>query len=228
LAVDFHHFLVVSGSRAAIGDFVRRIALVVDRRVAGRSERQTVPFSFQSLWAMTRAKGEIPYDAYDMKRWPVLRRGRDAEVRYSFHTRNLELPPLLKKLSRVTPKLTFGLATICLDDSDFGAYTIRNGRVRGDWLGGDWREPFWERAARKFEIPLDESYDDPAVESTAEGWMRDAAIQIATSSKRIYRWNGGIVYRDFEDERASAMYELAVAMNQLEAQDKATRRRTPR
>ena len=45
LAVDYFHDLIVTGPRTALDDFVYKIALVVDRRVAGKRSRQTVPFS---------------------------------------------------------------------------------------------------------------------------------------------------------------------------------------
>ena len=209
-----------------MNDFVRRIALVITRRVAGETVQQTVPFSFESMWTMARMKDDQPGEAFDMTRWGVVRRGRNAEVRYRFHTRNVEMHPLLKRLSKRVPTLTFALVTHCLDDSDFGAFTIHNGRQRGNWLGDEWRQPFWERAAKEFNMPLDETWEDPATESIAESWMRDAAVRIATGSDRDFAWWGGRVYRDFENERASAMLEFAQAVRSLDDQDAAEKRRT--
>jgi hypothetical protein len=37
-------------------------------------------------------------------------------------------------------------------------------------------------------------------------------MQLATGTSRTYSWSSGRAYRDFEDERASAMLELAKAM----------------
>jgi len=110
--------------------------------------------------------------------------------------------------------------------SDFGAFTIHNGTQRGNWLGDEWRQPFWERAAKEFNMPLDETWEDPATESIAESWMRDAAVRIATGSDRDFAWWGGRVYRDFENERASAMLEFAQAVRSLDDQDAAEKRRT--
>jgi hypothetical protein len=149
-----------------------------------------------------------------------VQRGRIAEVRYRFHTRNLEMHPLLKRLSRKTPDLTFALASHCLDDGDFGAFTIRKGKVRGDWLGDDWRTPFWERAAKTFNMPLDETWEDSAAESIAESWMRDAAVRIATGSARDYDWAGGRLYREFENERANTMVEIVRALETVEREKK--------
>src|SRR5438552_1769121 len=150
MAVDYFNYLVVSGSDAGVRDFVHRIALVIDRRVAGKRSRQVVPFSFESLYRMAAIKGDGPGEAFDMMRWRVVRRGRSSEIRYRLHTRSVELHPLLKRLSKKTPGLSFALVTHCLDDNDFGRFAIRRGVLRGGWLGGDWRTPFYERAAEKY------------------------------------------------------------------------------
>lgn len=219
MAVDYFHYLVVTGARGPVDDFVHRIALVVDRRVAGESVRQTVPFSFESAYAMARINGEDPGEAFDMTRWPVVQRGRLAQVRYRFHTRSVEMHPLLSRLSKATPRLTFALVTHCLDDNDFGFFTIRNGKRRGKWLGDAWRTPFYERAAKQYNLTLDDLYDDDIVTSIAESWMRDAAMQLATRTPRRYVWTGGRVYRDLFEERASFMLELARAVKKTEADE---------
>jgi hypothetical protein len=126
------------------------------------------------------------------------------------------LHPLIKRLSKATPRLTFALVTRCLDDGDFAPFSIRRGKLRGKWLGGDWRTPFWERTARHYKMPLDEAYDDERVEWVAERRMTDAAMQIATGTSRRYEWGGGRTYRRLEDERADAMLELARALKKAE------------
>jgi hypothetical protein len=219
LAVDYFHYLIVSGPRNAVADFAHRIALVVTRRVAGKTARQTVPFSFESMYAIGRLKGDSRGEAFDMTRWPIVTRGRVAEVRYRFHARSVEIHPLLKRLSKATPRLIYTLVTHCLDDNDFGHFTISHGRLRGKWLGDDWRTPFYERAAQKYKLTLDEVYEDDGVCDVAERWMRDAAMQIATGTSRRYDWGGGRTYRDFEDERAAFMLELAQSIRRLEQDD---------
>ena len=74
-------------------------------------------------------------DSYDMVRWPIVRRGRTAYVRYRFHTRNLEMLDPLKKLTRAVPDVRIALVTHCLDDGDFGAYSFEKGRMKGKGLG---------------------------------------------------------------------------------------------
>jgi hypothetical protein len=64
-------------------------------------------------------------------------------------------------------------------------------------------------------VPLDELYEDDDMEAVAEWWMTDAAVQIATGTKRRYEWRGGRVYRDFEDEREAALQELAQTMHKM-------------
>ena len=219
MAVDYYHFLVVSGPRPAVTDFVHRIALGIDRRVAGKTVRQEVPFSFESMYAIAKIKGDHPGEAFDMKRWPIASSGRAAEVRYSFHTRSVELHPLLKRLSKATPRLAYALVTLCLDDSDFGHYTIKKGSLRGKWLGEEWRMPFYERVAHRNKVTLEDVYDDAALTAEAESEMRGAAMQIATGSERRYRWTGGQVYRDLWDERANMMEEFARAIAKVDSED---------
>jgi hypothetical protein len=212
MAVDYYHHLVVTGPTRALSDFVDRIALVETRRVAGVTHRGIVPFSFRCLYAMAKLKGDLPWDPYDMTRWRIVRRGRgQAEVRYRFHTRNLELHPLLKRLSKRMPHLRFALVTVCVDDMDFAPFTIQAGKLRGKWLGGDWRTPFWEKIARRFGVDLEEAYDDDDMEMEARALMLDAAVTIATGSPRRYPWGGGLVYRRLEDEQARAAAEIARA-----------------
>ncbi|MEX1127089.1 MAG: hypothetical protein WEB50_00845, partial [Vicinamibacterales bacterium] len=163
----------------------------------------------------TRQKGEPPCDPYDMVRWPIVRQARAAHVRYRFHTRSLEMQGPLKKLSRALPDVRIAMVTHCLDDNDFGAYTFHKGRMKGKWLGGDWRTPFWERTARELGIDLDEAYEDDAAEQRADSLMTDAAMRIATGVDRAYDWSGGRVYRDLSDERAAMMQDLAKVLTEM-------------
>ncbi len=71
--------------------------------------------------------------------------------------------PLLKRFSKATPRLTYALVTHCLDDNDFAPFAIQKGKLRGKWLGDEWREPFWERAAREYNMTLEEAYEDDVV-----------------------------------------------------------------
>ena len=190
--------------------------MTIVRRVAGVTTREVSPFSFQSFWALTRRKGEVPHDPYDMTRWRIVRRGRSAYVRYRFHTRNMQIEDDLTKLSRAVPDVRIALVSHCLDDGDFSAFSYAEGRRRGKWLGDDWRTPFWERAARELKMPLDEAYEDDDAEVRAESLMTDAAIRMATGEDRRYEWAGGRVYRDLWDERANMMRDLAIAMKSLE------------
>ena len=224
MAVDYYHHLVVSGPRASVTDFVDRISLVVSRRVAGVTDHSVVPFSLKSLYAIAGIKDDVPYDPYDMVRWRRVSRGNgQSEVRYRFHTRNLEMHPLLRRLSKRLPKLRFAQVTVCLDDMDFAPFVIQNGKMRGNWLGGDWRTPFWERAARKSRIDLEEAYEDDDLEVLVHAWMLDAAVRIATGSNRRYRWGGGRVFRDLFDEQANVINEIADALKAREFDEKRER-----
>jgi hypothetical protein len=235
MAVDYYHYLVVRGPAAAVRSFTDRIALVTTRRVAGVTQRQMVPFSFESLYAIAKIKDEPPCDPYDMTRWPIrlaqdarlgptsrrARSGRGrrvsrsgAEVRYRFHTRNLPIETLIRKLSRAEPKLTFALVTHCLDGADFAAFTMAAGRRRGKWMGENWRESFWKRAATQLNMTLDEAFEDDEQGAgiVAEEMMLDAALEIAMGPGCVYNWSGGRVYRDLWEEREKQMREMLDSM----------------
>ena len=217
MAVDYHHYLVVTGPSAAVSAFARRIALVATRRVAGVARQTTVPFSFESLYALARMGRDAPCDPYGIRRWRIPARQGAAAVRYRFHTRNLEMPALLRKLSRATPQLRFALVTHCLDDSSFGAWTFVKGRRRGGWLNEEWHESFWKRAAEEYGLDLDAAYEEPAAEETAEDMMLDDAVRRATGTPRQYDWYSGRVYRPLAEEREKQIAELRAEMERQEA-----------
>lgn len=189
---------------------------MVTRRVAGVTTREVAPFSFQSLYALTRQKDEISHDPYDMVRWPIVRRGRTAYVRDRFQTRNLPLDDVMMPLSRAMAGVSIALVTHCLDDGGFCAFTFEKGRCRGKWMEEKWREPFWERAARERKISVDDASEDDDAEVRAESLMRDEAVRIATGTDRRYNWDSGRVYRDLWDERANMMRDLAKAMKEMD------------
>lgn len=130
-----------------------------------------------------------------MVRWPVSVTGHQAEVRYRLRTKGIELHPLLKAASRAFPHVTFALVSQSLQGNAFGAFTIRDGKLRGGWLGDEWRQPFWERAASEYNVALEDVFDDPALAAAAETWMIHAAMTLATGARREYDWSGGRRYR---------------------------------
>jgi hypothetical protein len=214
VAVDYDNYILVSGPHDEVRTFVHRIAKTASRRVAGVTHTDFVPFSLDSLFQLANIRDEFPGEPYDMTRWPIEPRGRGhADVRYRFHTRQLEMQPLLKKLSRTVPRLRIALVTLCLDDSDFGAFTFQAGKIRGKWLGDKWCQPFWKEAARRANMDLEEAYEDDDMATFAESLMRDAAMKIATGSNRTYRWRGGRVYRDFDEARWGALDLLSMIVN---------------
>lgn len=46
MAVDYFHYLVVTGPHAAVGNFAHRIALVVNRRAGGATVQHDLPAFF--------------------------------------------------------------------------------------------------------------------------------------------------------------------------------------
>ncbi len=85
LAVEYFHHLIVTGPPTAVGDFVYRAALVAHRRVAGKCLRQTVPFSFESMYAMGKLTGDVPekYAGADPELLAIIASLRERHVAYS-------------------------------------------------------------------------------------------------------------------------------------------------
>src|SRR5512145_2364216 len=107
---------MVRGPCKEILSFRRQIYRRYRRKIGRKSWMEIAPFSFAALHeiasAARRIEEEFPYDAYDMSVWPMrpINRGQ-AEVRYQFHTRNVEMADLIRVLARARSALTFTLLT---------------------------------------------------------------------------------------------------------------------
>ena len=218
MAVDYLHRILVAGRADRVRDFRRRIYREYPRTVAGTTWTEIVPFSFAAMYEIApRARTvepEVPYDPYDLSAWPVTRIGaRAAVVRYQFHTRNLEMAPLIRVLARAVPDLTFTLVTLCLDDSSIASYRFEAGRQRQWTVPERVREAHWDRARRKFRLAGDDVYDDDEAERWAEEAMMTAALNHwepparGTSRPRRYQWWNSLPLRRLEDERVLALAE---------------------
>lgn len=219
MAVDYLHRILVAGRADRVRDFRRRIYREYPRTVAGFTWTEIVPFSFAALYEIAprarRVEAEVPCDPYDLSAWPVRRIGaRSAVVRYQFHTRNLEMAPLIRVLARAVPDLTFTVVTLCFDDSSIESFRFEAGRHR-QWIVPDRvREAQWERARQKFRLAGDDVYLDDEAELWAEDAMMAEALRHweprarGTSRPRRYQWWNSPPLRRLEDERVLAFAEL--------------------
>lgn len=153
--------------------FRRQIYRRHPRRIGRKSWIELVPFSFAALYEIApkaqRIEREVPCEPYDLSAWPIRRIGRtQAEIRYQFHTRNLELAGLIRVLARARPALTLTLLTFCLDDSSIELYRLTGGRMKKSEYPEARREFHWDRARIKFGLAGDDVYDDDAAEHWAE------------------------------------------------------------
>jgi len=135
MAIDYWHRLLVEGPPADVRGFYRAMWREFPRTVARKTWTEVVPFSFASLHELAPAARTIvpnpPCEPFDLSAWEPRRLTRGVlEVRYQFHTRNLEMQELLRVLSAAVPGLTFTLATLCLDASEIDAARVRAGKVR--------------------------------------------------------------------------------------------------
>ena len=222
MAVDYLHRLIVTGSRGAVDLFRQQLRRRVRRSVAGHKLwRENIPFSFERLYKLVptavRIEPEVPCEPYDMSVWPIQRLpGELAEVRYQLHTRNLELLPFVRPLSKKFPALEFRLMTDC-EGEEISGYRVCDGRVRS-WLLPEARhEASWERARQQFGLTGDEVYDDDDARHFAEELMREEALDhwdreaggAQPSRRRARSWWNRPVSRDLETERVIAMAELS-------------------
>jgi hypothetical protein len=182
--------------------------------------RENIPFSFERLYhlapAAVRIEPVVPCDPYDISVWPIRRLPGDrAEVRYQLHTRNLELLPFIRELSRKFRTLEFRLVTDC-EGEEITGYRLCNGRVRSWLLPEPRQEASWERARKKFGLTEDEAYDDDDARDFAEELMREEALDHWDSTpggaratrRRARSWWGRPVSRDLRVEQAAAIAEL--------------------
>ena len=222
MAVDFWHRLVVRGPHGTVDLLRRQLRCRVRRSVAGHKLwRETVPFSFERLYQLVpgavRIERQVPCDPYDMSAWPIRRLVPGlAEVRYQLHTRNMEMLPFVRLLSRKFRRLSFFLVTLCLDDSEVASYQIRDGRVRMWILPEARQERHWECARQKFALAGDSVYDDEeAARFVEEAMLEEAMSHCERASKetgtwrRVTRiwWNRPIL-RDLFTEKLIAATEL--------------------
>jgi hypothetical protein len=237
MAIDYWHRLIIRGPRKDVRAFERRIYREYPRSIAGKSWTEIVPFSFTALYEMApaacRIKPEPPaYEPYALSAWPVRRLDRNqAEVRYQFQTRNLEMVGFIRVLSRALSSLTFALVTLCLDSSSIEVYRLKGGSMRR-WTLPQWRQDFhWNRARNKFGLAGDDVYEDDDAEHWAEEEMLYEALthwdnrkSPAHSSRRSrYQWWNRPRLRDLMIEKQLFVLELEEKLR-----SEATRRRAKR
>jgi hypothetical protein len=223
MAVDYLQRLIVRGPHEDVRAFRRQIYREYSRKIASHTWTEIVPFSFTALYEMapaaSRVEPEIPGDPYELSAWPVRRIGRNqAEVRYQFQTRNLEMFGLIRVLSRARSSLTFTLATLCLDDSSIEVFRFKGGSTQ-KWVVPERRQDFhWSRARIKFGLADDDVYDD----EDAEQWVEDELLHEALTHwneggagssphrRNRYHWWNRHPLRDLATELQLAWCEVAV------------------
>jgi hypothetical protein len=194
-----------------------------------------VPFSFGALYEIApsarRIEPEVPRDAYDMSAWPIRRIGRtQAEVRYKFHTRNLEMADLIRVLARARPALTLTLLTFCLDSSSIELYRFTGGRTKRWEYPQARREFHWDRARAKFGLAGDDVYDDEEAEHWAEEEMLHEALNhwngtdsIRSDRGRRYNWWNRPPLRDLMTEKQLFVLELEEKLKSKESSHESKR-----
>jgi hypothetical protein len=222
MAVDYLHRLIITGPDRPLRTLRRQLHYGYPRTVSTAAWTEIVSFSFEALYKLApkahRVEPEIPYDPYDLRAWPVRRlTAGTSELRYQFHTRNLEMQGLLRALSRVVPSLSFVMVTMCIDDGDIWTYRIRRGTWRKWSIPHKVQEFYWSLARKKFGLEGDDVYDN----DEAEVWTEEELLELAhrhwqdrkarnrkTGGRRREWWNQ-VVIRDLKTEREIAFIEVS-------------------
>lgn len=159
MATELTHRIVIEGPAAQVRKFKEDVA------------RPRVPFSFEALWRMGRFPGDPPLDPYNLTGFPIRQlRGRRAEIRYTFLTRNMGVDDLLARVSRRRPLLIFRLATLA-DDGNAEVFLIRQGRRRRRDV------PDWLNDYHRHRVALEHGISREAMEDDFHfGWEADWAI----------------------------------------------------
>jgi hypothetical protein len=224
MGIDYSHRLVVAGPCKDVEVLRRRLACTVSRAVDGHRWRERVPFSFQRLYQLAptavRIERNVPFDPYDLSVWPIRKlSGRRAEIRYQLHTRNMELLPFVRLLSRKFTMLVFYLVTFCLDDDEMGTYRVHRGEVRKRILSNERKEVYWERARQKFGLAGDAVYEDEVARLFAEdGALEEALDYWQPKSHRgrrtgiVRNWWNRPVSRDFQSEKLIVLAEIQAGL----------------
>jgi hypothetical protein len=168
--------------------------------------------------AAVRIEPEVPCDPYDVSAWPIRRLPRGlAEARYQLHTRDIELLPFVRLLSKKFAALTFSLVTFCLDDGEVASYRVCGGRAREWILPRSRRDAHWERACPKFGLVGDDVYQHDEAERFAVEAMLEEALaggepaskELQNSRRRVRSWWNRPVTRDIMTEKTIAVAELS-------------------
>jgi hypothetical protein len=197
------------------------LGVTVSHSVAGQTWRETIPFSFERLYklvpAVARIEPHVPCEPYDMSVWPIRRLPRSrAEIRYQLHTRNIELLPFVRALSRAFDALTFELVSLCLDDGEIASYRVCDGSVHRWILPQARREVHWERARQEFGLVGDAVYEDDGATDFAEGAMLEEALDHwqrkshgrQRPKARARNWWNRPVSRDLETEQTILLAQI--------------------
>jgi hypothetical protein len=236
MAIDYVHRLIIRGPCKDVRAFRRHIYREYPRRIARTSWTEIVPFSFTALYEMApaarRIEPEIPCEPYDLSAWPIRPIGRaQAEIRYKFHTRNLEMADLIRVLARARRALTFTLLTFCLDDMSIELYRFSGGRTK-KWEYPEGRREFhWDRARAKFGLAGDDVYDDEEAEHWAEEEMLHEALshwekgggKTQPGRERRYDWSDSSPGRDLMTEKQLFILELEEKLKSKAPRHKAKR-----
>jgi hypothetical protein len=214
MAVDWWHRLVVQGPPGEVRAFRNAMRRRVVRTLGSSSWKEVVPFSFERLYeiapAARKVEEEIPYDAYGIRDWPVrVIRARLAEVRYQFHTRNLEMVGLIRALSRARPALVMTLMTMCLDDGDVESYRLARGTVKKWRVPQRRKDAHWEAARKKHRLAGHAVYDDEDATRFAEERIMAEAIDHWDRRPRKRQWWNVEPSRDLETEREIAICQMS-------------------
>lgn len=145
MAAGFTHRIIIEGPTPGLRGLKASLARTVRRKTRRKAWVERVPFSFKAAYELTGMRGEVPPDPYELCGFPIRTVGPSlGELRYTFMTRDVEVKPIIARLSRVHPSLTFRLGSM-VDGGDVSVYLVRRGRVRKRVVPDSVREQHYKR-----------------------------------------------------------------------------------
>jgi hypothetical protein len=223
MAVDFWHRLVVMGGRLPLKDFERCAQRTYPRELDGKSWEEHIPLSFVALHSVTPVfpADEEPSDALDIRVWDLKRISpKRYELRFQFHTRNMQAIPVFRRVARKFPRLVFRLVTLCFDDMSYESWQLHGRHAEKRKISKQRHRVHEIAAMRRFGLTEDQLYMSDDADDWIQERMLDEAFDLWQPRGHRYRrnWWNSHEFHSLEHERVILMARLSSDLATMEQQ----------
>jgi hypothetical protein len=219
------------GARPSLKDFERRAQRTYRRELDGEVWDENIPLSFVALHLVTPVfpDDEEPSEALDLRAWRLKRlSAKRYELRYQFHTRNMEAIPVFRVIGPNFPRLVFRLVTLCLDDMSYESWQVHGKRATKREVPEQRLRRLEMAAMRRFDLPEDQVYMSDDSDHWIMERMFEEAFGLWQPRGRPYRrnWWNAPEHCSLEDERVISMARIADDLAGMERQSRPPQSRT--